>query len=131
NLACPSRFSNPTNLTSYVAVTGPGTIFPGARSTAIADITDGTPNTLMVVEVADVQIPWTAPWDLDVRAMSFRINDTTGRGIWSKHPGGANVGVADGHTWWAPESVTPENLKALLTISGGERITADQVLGRK
>ena len=26
--ACPSRFSNPTNLTSYVAVTGPGTMFP-------------------------------------------------------------------------------------------------------
>src|SRR5262249_16289055 len=96
NLACPSRFPSPTNLTTYVAVTGPGTIFPDGSRTEIKDITDGTSNTLMIVEVANTDIPWTAPWDLDVRTMSFRINDPKRLGISSKHPGGANVGGADG-----------------------------------
>jgi prepilin-type processing-associated H-X9-DG protein len=126
--ACPSRFSNATNLTSYVAITGPGTVFPGSSSAKLADITDGASNTLMVVEVANVNIPWTAPWDLDVRTMSFRINDPNRPGISSKHPGGANVGFADGRTQWARESLLPEHLRALFTIAGGEGISADQAL---
>jgi hypothetical protein len=128
NLTCPSRFSNPTNLTSYVAVTGPGTVFPGAGSVKLADVTDGLSNTLMVVEVANWNVPWTAPLDLDIRTMSLRINDPKRPGISSKHPGGANAGCADGRTRWARESILPGNLRALFTIAGGEGITADQAL---
>jgi Protein of unknown function (DUF1559) len=131
NFACPSRCSNPTHLTSYVAVTGPGTLFPGARSTKFDDVIDGMSNTLMIVEVDSVNVPWTAPWDLDVRTMSFQINDAKHAGISSKHPGGANVGVADGRTRWARNSVTPENLRGLLTIAGSERISMDGALGEK
>ncbi len=126
--ACPSWHDQTTTLTSYVAVTGPGTIFPGERSTKFEDITDGRSNTLMVLEVANVNIPWTAPQDLDVRTMSLRINDPNRPGISSKHPGGANVVFADASTRFAHESITPENLRALFTIDGGERITADQAL---
>ena len=128
NFACPSRFSNLTNLTSYVAVTGPGTIFPGATSTRLDDVTDGTSNTLMVVEIDNVKVPWTAPIDLDVRTMSFRINDPKRPAISSKHPGGAHLGFVNGRTRWAKDSVTATNLKALLTIGGGEGITGDQAL---
>ena len=131
SFACPSRFSNPTNLTSYVAVTGPGTIFPGPSSTKLDDVIDGTSNTLMVVEVDNVKVPWTAPIDLDVRTMSFRINDPKRPAISSKHPSGAHVGFVNGHTRWAPDSVTPNNLKALLTIGGGEGINPDQALDVK
>jgi Protein of unknown function (DUF1559) len=128
---CPSRYSNPTNLTSYLAVTGPGTMFPGARSLKLDDVTDGTSNTLVIVEVDNVNVPWTAPTDLDERTMSFQINDPKRPGISSKHPGGANVGVADGRTRWARDSMTPGNLRAALTIAGGEGITMDQALGEK
>jgi Protein of unknown function (DUF1559) len=128
---CPSRFSNPTNLTSYVAVTGPGTMFPGARTTKLDDVTDGLANTLMIVEVSNANIPWTAPVDLDLRTMSLQINDEKRTGISSKHPGGANVGVADGRTRWARDSITPGNLRAVLTIAGGEGISMDQALGDK
>lgn len=130
-LACPSRFSSPTHLTSYVAVRGPGTMFPGSHSTKIDDITDRTFNTLAIVEVDNVDVPWTSPWDLDVRTMSFQINDPKRIGISSKHPGGANVGVADGKSRFARDSVTPGNLSAALTIAGGEGITMDQALGEK
>jgi prepilin-type processing-associated H-X9-DG protein len=125
--ACPSRFSDPTNLTSYVAITGPGTLFPGAGSAKIADVTDGTANTLMVVEVANLEVPWTAPLDLDVRTMSLRINDPKRPGISSKHPGGANVGFADGSTRFAWDSISPGNLRSLMTIAGGEGIAANQL----
>ena len=128
---CPSWHDYTTTLTSYVAVTGPGTLFPNERSTRIEDVTDGTSNTLVVGEVANVRIPWTAPRDLDVRTMSLQLNDAQRPGISSKHPGGANVGLADGSTRFARESITPGNLKALFTIAGGEGITADQVLNPK
>jgi hypothetical protein len=128
NFACPSRFSNPTNLTSYVAITGPGTMFPGAGSVKFADITDGLSNTLMVVEVANMNIPWTAPWDHDVRTMSFRINDPKRPSISSNHPGGANIVLGDASTRFMHESISRDNLRALITIAGGEGTTADQAL---
>jgi prepilin-type processing-associated H-X9-DG protein len=127
NLTCPSRSSSSPTLTSYVVVTGPKTMFPGATSVKFADVTDGLSNTLMVVEVANVNIPWTAPWDLDVRTMSFQINDRKRPAISSKHPGGANVVFGDASTRFLRESISPGNLRALITISGGEQITADQV----
>jgi prepilin-type processing-associated H-X9-DG protein len=129
--ACPSWHDSTTTLTSYVAVTGPGTIFPGERTTRNEDITDGTSNTLIVLEVANVKIPWTAPQDLDVRTMSLRINDPKRPGISSKHPGGANVVFADASTRFVHESIAPEKLRALFTIAGGEGITADQALDSK
>lgn len=129
--ACPSRFSSKTDLTSYVAVTGPGTIFPGATSTKIEDIKDGGSNTLMVVEVTNAKIPWTSPQDFDTRTMSFRVNDPRRPGISSKHPGGANVVFADGSYRFVGDAITPGNLHALMTIAGGEAITADQALDSK
>jgi hypothetical protein len=131
NYVCPSWHDYTTTLTSYVAVTGPGTIFPGERPTRIEDITDGTANTLILGEVANVRIPWTAPKDLDVLAMSLRVNDPERLGISSKHPGGAHISLADGCIRFARETITPGNLRALLTIAGGEGITADQALDSK
>jgi prepilin-type processing-associated H-X9-DG protein len=129
--ACPSRFSNPTALTSYVAITGPGTMFPGTGSVKFADVTDGLANTLLIVEVANVNIPWTAPQDLDVRTMSFGVNDPKRPGISSKHPGGANVVFGDASYRFLPEAISPGNLRALITIAGGEGISADEALGLK
>lgn len=134
NFACPSWHDHreyPTSLTSYVAVTGPGTIFPGATSTKFEDIKDGTANTLMVAEVSNVKIPWTSPQDLDTRTMSFQVNDPKRPGISSKHPGGANVVFADSSTPFLRDTITPGELRALITIAGGEPITADEILHPK
>jgi prepilin-type processing-associated H-X9-DG protein len=134
NFACPSWHdytSSSTTLTSYVAMTGPGTIFPVTGSTKLADVLDGTRNTLIVVEVANMNIPWTAPKDLDVRTMSYRVNDPRRPGISSKHPGGANVGFADGSTRFLRESIVPGTLRSLFTIAGGEAISADEALPSK
>lgn len=130
--ACPSRHPGvPTNLTSYVAVTGPGTAFPDGHTVALQDIKDGTASTIFAVEVENVDIFWTEPRDLDVRTMSFRVNDPKRAGISSPHPGGANVALADGGKRFMQEGITPGELRALFTIDGGEKIDVDAVLSRK
>jgi hypothetical protein len=78
-----------------VVITGPGTLFPGTASVNLADVTDGLSETLMVVEVANANIPWTAPVDLDVRTMSFQINDPKVPGTSSRHVQVAQVALGD------------------------------------
>lgn len=124
NFQCPSR-PDPGSLTSYVLLTGPGTVFPGSQSTKQADITDGTASTIMIVETSTVAIPWTAPQDLDVRTMSFRVNDPKRPSISSHHPGGANIVFVDASTWFLKETITPGELRARITIAGGERLEPD------
>jgi hypothetical protein len=132
--ACPSRstvWSNPTSLTSYVVITGPGTLFTGATGTRSAAVTDGLTNTLLIAEVANTSIPWTAPQDLDVRTMSLRVNDRKRSGISSPHPGGANIVMGDASYHFLSESIAPGMLKALITIAGGERIDVEQAIAGK
>jgi prepilin-type processing-associated H-X9-DG protein len=130
--ACPHRSPNPKKRTSYVVITGPGTLFPGASSVKVVDISDGTPNTLMVVETDNVDIPWTSPIDLDVRSMSLQINDRKAPGISSQHPRGANVSYVDGTVRWLGEKISDEEaLRALITIAGGEGIVDEDALHPK
>ncbi len=52
--------------TSYVAVVGPETLWPGDRAVRLDDVTDGLGNTLLVVEIANSGIHWLEPRDLHV-----------------------------------------------------------------
>jgi Protein of unknown function (DUF1559) len=129
--ACPSRFSNKTNLTSYAVITGPGTMFPGAGTVSSAAVTDGMADTLMIVEVANANIPWTAPIDLDAGTMSMKVNDPKGPGISSPHRGGAHVVLGDAWTCLLREGIPEESLRALITIAGSEGIKAVEALHPK
>jgi hypothetical protein len=100
-------------------------MFPGAEPTDFGRISDGSSNTLMIVEVENVDIPWTAPVDLEVRTMSFKVNDPKRPTIASRHPGGANASCVDGTVRFLFESTTPETLRALITRAGGEKIDVE------
>ncbi len=109
--------------TSYVAIVGPGTAFPdGNKNVSMAAIRDGTSNTVVVAEIADSNIHWMEPRDLRIDEMSFVINDKTKPSISSRHGDGAHVLLADGSVRWLSNSTPPEVVKAMLTITGGERI---------
>jgi hypothetical protein len=127
---CPSDPANAgSNQTNFVAVVGPGTMFPSdGTSRRLAGVTDGPRNTLIVVEVIGAGIHWMEPKELDWRTMSFRLNDRTHPSVSSNHPYGGS-GYPGPHVLTADDMVTnlshnlrPETLRALLTIAGGERI---------
>ena len=123
--SCPSRDRNATrrpSRTSYVAVTGPGTMFPGSDSIRLDQVTDGPPRTITVVESLSVEIPWTKPDDLDIRTMSLQLNDKQNPGISSDHPGGAQVLFANGSSRFLKASIQSDLLMALVTIAGDESI---------
>ncbi len=111
-----------TPMTNYVAVTGERTIWPGRNAITLDDIPDGADKTIAVVEIADSDIHWMEPRDLDFSRMDFAINNPANRGVASVHPGGAMVSYADGHVWFVSESNPPGTIQALLTRDGGETV---------
>jgi hypothetical protein len=118
---CPQDRDSNKSDTSYVMVVGSQTISDGPTSTRISDFTDGLTNTIVIVEMSESGIHWMEPRDLRFDGMSFKINDPEGRGIRSKHPGGANVSAGDASVHWIQENIDAKILKGLLTRNGGER----------
>lgn len=114
---CPSH---PTDegTTCYRVFSGNGAMFNGAKGSKIAEITDGTSNTLMVVESTE-PVEWTKPEDIN-----FNPNDPTAM-IGSKHPGGYNAAMADGSVRFFLRTLDREVLKALITSQGGEVLNPD------
>jgi hypothetical protein len=125
-LQCPEGNASGSE-TNYLAVVGPGTAFPGVGTVTQANILDGPANTIVLVEVASANVHWAQPGDLDVSAMSLKINDPKRLGISTVGKRGAAVAFADGRVVHLQESLSPQTLKALLTISGGEKIDVNDL----
>jgi len=102
--------------TDYVAIVGPGTLWPGERSLAISDIPDGTANVIAVVEVRHSGIHWMEPRDLHILQMAPTINAPHGQGISSEHKGGANVAFANAAVRLLPESTPADVLRSWINI---------------
>ena len=103
--------------TRFVVPTGPGMAFEGKDVLKISDFTDGTSNTIMVVEVAASEaVIWTKPDDLIVDVDMPHRNLTRSQGDVFL------VGFADGMTHALKENITADILKALFTRKGGEVI---------
>jgi hypothetical protein len=118
---CPADRGDATN-TSYLVVTGEGTVFPGARCRRISDVVDGTSNTILFVETTDSQINWMEPRELTYEQALAGINPQEGTGISSRHGGFAIVANVDGSIWMLPESLSRDTLRKLLLCNDGEVI---------
>jgi len=120
---CPSRKRKPGDFTTdYIAVTGPNTMWPVDQTVRISDVTDGTSNTLIVVESANCGICWLEPQDLDVDAIPMEINPKSKRGISSGHPGGVLGAFVDGSVQYLPDSMPSNTVKALLIRNDGQKV---------
>ena len=112
----PESGGDPTH-PSYFAVTGPETIFADAKGTSVAQINDGTTNTILVVE-AKRAIPWTKPEDIP-------LDDAKPSRLGGYFPNTFNVGFGDGSVKGLKSSINEAVLRALFTRAGGEVISAD------
>ena len=123
--SCPVDTGKSPSDTSYLAVVDSTTIWPGEQTTRFADVTDGTSNTIMVVETVNSGIHWLEPRDFDMGVARLGVNPSPGPGIGSNHRGGANFGFADGRVRFLSSDISPSVLESLLTKSGGEKVDLD------
>ncbi len=98
--------------TSYVVVVGPNTPFTGAIGRKTTDLTH-VKSTILVVEVHDSGIKWTAPRDLYVGQMAQGVNPLAGQGISSRHQT-VNVVHANGDTLAIEDDADPREVEKLL-----------------
>jgi prepilin-type processing-associated H-X9-DG protein len=115
--ACPSDPATDPTITHYQVIAGPRTLFEGPTGVPISEVTDGTSNTLMVVEAA-AGVPWTKPDDLAY------IPDGTLPVLGSQHAGGENALFADGSVRFLKRSLAAPTLESLITRNGGEVVPA-------
>ncbi|GAC1464026.1 MAG: hypothetical protein NVSMB9_02220 [Isosphaeraceae bacterium] len=115
--ACPSEPPHGPGMTIYQAVIGPQTMFTNGKPVPLAEVTDGTSNTLLVGE-ASKAVPWTAPEDLP-----FDLS-LPNSGLGSQHFGGFNAAFADGSVRFLLNTINKSVLSALLSRNGGEVISA-------
>ena len=121
---CPSDPTAVGPETSYVMIVGPGTLFEGTEPTSMREITDGTSNTIMLVEVTGAGINWSEPRDLNLGQIALQINRPGGQGMGSRHPGGMNVAFCDGSVRFISETIDPQTLERLITIADGNPVAA-------
>jgi uncharacterized protein DUF1559 len=111
---CPEvKHSN--SETNYLVVVGPKTVFPGTKCVSISEITGGTTETILVVEVDNSGIQWAEPRDLSYVEAVRGINPKSGIGISSRHKqGGAQCAFADSSVRFLPNDYAPDDLPALI-----------------
>jgi len=132
-----SRTAATPPATSYLAVLGPKAAWSGAKSIRLDDVRDGPDNTIILVEAVNSGINWMEPKDLTLEEALAGINPKSGLGISSPHKAyggffyhderGAHVLLADGTVHFLSERTSPETLRALLTIDGGEDVDISDI----
>jgi prepilin-type processing-associated H-X9-DG protein len=118
--ACPGGAGPGAGQTRYLVIVGPemdaysiNTPFAATRGAGLHHMTDGTSNTILVLET-DFPVPWTKPDDLQ-----WTKGEPLPR-LKSRHDGGSHALFADGSTRFIISAVDPNIFLGLLTINGGE-----------
>jgi prepilin-type processing-associated H-X9-DG protein len=132
---CPTESADATRLsthTSYFAVAGPETAWPTIATSKTSQFRDGTATTIMLVEASAQNVHWMDPRDIDINEAVKLLTTSRRTGHWRASDGFLtttyaenayrNVTFADGHCEWLGPLQSASLAKALLTVSGGEKI---------
>jgi len=120
--------ANRPPLTSYVAVTGPDTAWPGCKSRRLKEFTAGTDRTILLVEVAHSDIHWMEPRDPRLEdllasrsgACEPLTSHHVAESYWlAPEPGSGNVARPDVAVHFLPGRIDKADAEAFLTINRG------------
>jgi hypothetical protein len=108
--------------TTTLLPVGEGTVFDGREGRKYQDITDGTSNTIMIVEVIpELAVVWTKPddWEVDLADPLRGVK----RGANDKRGGIFTAAWCDGSVQVIQSNIDPTALKGMLTRAGEEVIS--------
>jgi prepilin-type processing-associated H-X9-DG protein len=94
----------PSTMTSYVAITGPHTAWPGDKGTRFDDF-KSPGKTILLVELQNSGINWTEPRDLDISELAKLTAN--------RHAGDFHAFFADGHVELLPADIDLKKLAAM------------------
>ncbi len=102
-------------------------VFGYDRQTTMADIKDGTANTMMIAETGRVGGSWLQAGPATVRGLDPARQPYIGAGrqFGGQHGGGALVAMADGSVRRIDASISPKIFEAFSTMAGGEKLPKD------
>ena len=136
--ACPTRPASggqANSHSSYFAVVGPRTVWPGAASRRMKEIesADGTSQTLMVVEAHLPDVAWSEPRDLSldegVRLLISKDPPHAGGHVredfFYAYYDGRNAAMADTSIRFLHQGLSSEAATALLIVDDGDSLRED------
>lgn len=122
-----SAIERPGNTTTnYLAVVGPETVWRPNEGMKWADVTDGSSNTILIVENVGANVHWMEPRDLNFADMDFTLKSKNG--ISSRYVDPA-VAMMDCAIRRLLPDMSRQTLRALLTANGGEKLSLDPNTG--
>lgn len=114
---CPSANLSRPESTYLAIVTDSSCLRPG-KSLAFSEISDGTSNTMCIVEVRpDQAVPWMEPRDLDEAALLTFDQKTA-----ESHTGGRHILLMDGSVRFLSQTTPLKTVRALASATGGETV---------
>jgi hypothetical protein len=129
----PPRAGGLGTSTSYLAVVGPRTAWPGARGRKLSEMPHST---ILVIEKHGTGIPWTQPRDMSFDEVLAQLS-ASGPSILDPHHaedflfeyhGGCNVALAGARVEFVPQGCGRELWAALLTIDDNDPRRMDEAL---
>ena len=110
---CPSTAVEATH-TTYLAVVTPNSVLRPSQSCTIKEVTDGTAETLMVVEVPpEKAVHWMAPVDADHETLQTENGKKK-----LAHVGGWGGAMVDASVRFFSETISDKQIHALCTVNG-------------